>query len=320
MFLVPFSPRGLGLRPMSGLWAERRLGALWPLRIAGAGSLAMNGRRQKRDVRRAGVKILLTKRDEALLRALARFRIATSEDLRRLFFSDVRRDTAMARLRKLYDADFLAVRPGGLSRPNLYTVGPAGIAWAESAGVAVARSPAQPFEHHLAIVRLWTELAAAIHARDGLRLTRFEPDWELRRRFAGSGGPIVPDAAIEIAHARGTARIALEVDLTTERLSALQRKLSRYDPSGYFTSPQSIGLAVVVSGAGERRKRSVEDLVTRSWMGWSVTCTEQEWPAMLLNRITEAPLDESPAGKGRTERATSSVEARTREQGEGPSQ
>src|SRR5207244_3747196 len=96
------------------LWRAVDTSGLRALRPRGQGSAAMK-RRIPRDRRRAGVRVVLGQRDEAMLRALARFRIARTDDLTSLFFRDVRRDTAAARLRRLHDAGLLEARSGGLN-------------------------------------------------------------------------------------------------------------------------------------------------------------------------------------------------------------
>jgi hypothetical protein len=64
-------------------------------------------RRQLRHRRRRGVAVVLTERDEEVLNALARFRLARTSDLMAYAFAGVRRDTAAVRLRRLFDARYL---------------------------------------------------------------------------------------------------------------------------------------------------------------------------------------------------------------------
>jgi hypothetical protein len=280
-------------------------------------------RRIARDRRRAGVRAVLGPRDEALLRALARFRIARTDDLTSLFFRGVRRDTAATRLRKLHDAGLLEVRSGGLNAQNVYVLGPGGRGWVEERGMAVGAPPAAPFGHSLAIVRLWARLAAALSEDGSLKLRRFEPDWELRARLAGSGAPVVPDAAIEIVSRQletlPNVRIALEVDLTTERPGALRRKLAPYEVSRCFDWGGPVTLVVVLFGAGARRVVSVRSLVEAEWQGRAHVFAESAWPATLLQEVGRPALTQSPCGKGRVEGASRDASPPLAEQGEGPS-
>ncbi len=280
-------------------------------------------RRISRERRRTGVRVVLGQRDEALLRALARFRIARTDDLTGLFFRGVRRDTASTRLRKLHDAGLIEARSGGLNEPNVYQLGPEGRSWAEDRTLAVGLPPAAPAIHHLAIVRLWSKLAAVLAADDTFRLRRFEADWELRARLAGSGAPIVPDAAIEIVsrtpRSHPDVRIALEVDLTTERPGVLRRKLEAYDVSRCFDGSDPLTLVIVLFGAGESRVASVGSLIEAVWRGRGHVVPEFGWPGTLLREVCGRPLAGAPSGKGMVERVSSDAGAPPPQQGEGPS-
>lgn len=265
-------------------------------------------RRIPRDRRRAGVRVVLGPRDEALMRALARFRVATTADLTGLFFRGVRRDTAATRLRRLHDAGFIQASFGGLSEQNTYRLGPEGRYWAEEHGIAAGAPPAEPATHHLAIVQLWASVAAALAGDGMLRLKRFEPDWELRARMAGLGAPVVPDAAIEIAarepESRVVARIALEVDLTTERSGVLRRKLAAYEVSSCFAAGEPVSLVVVLIGAGKERTSSIRSLLQTYWSGKAHVLPATSWPNALLEQLRKAPLTDTPCGKGVIDRLT----------------
>ena len=78
--------------------------------------------RQPRAQRRKGTEVCLTERDHDLLQALARFRAARTSDLIRLCFGNVRKDTAAARLRRLFDSGYLAV--GKMKLPFTRRVSP----------------------------------------------------------------------------------------------------------------------------------------------------------------------------------------------------
>ncbi len=266
---------------------------------------------------------MLGPRDEALLRALARFRCARTKDLTALFFHGIRPDTAAVRLRRLHDGGFIEARSLGLSEQNVYRLGPAGRSWAEERGIAAAPPPLPPAAHHLSIVGAWARLAAALAAHETLRLQRFTPDWELRRDGAGASVPVIPDAAIEIASRSGapeTVRLALEVDLATEGLRVLQRKLGAYDASRYFDGEGEVTLVVVLLGARERRVAAVQSLLAASAIGRGLVVLDSQWPDAILQRLREAPLTSSPCGKGSTAAATSRGAVETRRQGEGLSE
>lgn len=230
-------------------------------------------RRQPRTVRRTGRRLVLTPRDEAILRALARFRLARTSDLHRLLFDGVRRDTVAKRLRQLFDAGFIEVHSADRAAESTYALGSRGRRWAEGQGIACGRQPRAPWEHHLAIVRLWTEIASMLHGRSDWRLAAFRVEWELREYAARWGESIVPDSLAEIV-VDGTGarevsvRIAFEVDLATESARVLAQKLKRYRSQllvgAGFLGPED-GLAVVLGNASTGRARAVAQLLSDSW-------------------------------------------------------
>jgi Replication-relaxation len=274
-----------------------------------------------RTKRRAGVRVVLGSRDEALLRAVGRFRLCRTSDLLELFFQGVRKDTALRRLRRLYDAGFLETRVLALHQENLLALGAAGRRHLERQGVGCMTAPQGGEAHHLAIIQAWTRLAGSLHYRPGVRLWRFTPDWELRRDLAGSDPRFVPDAMIELVVERSgssaSERWALEVDLGSERVGELRKKLLAYRGESAIQDG-TLGLAVVLSGKGVSRRRVVTDLVHELWPWPSVVCLESEWPEMyppLRNRIAD-PLTASPSGEGRSESATPSENDASVSQGE----
>lgn len=272
---------------------------------------------RRRVERRRGVHVVLGGRDEALLRSLARFRIARTSDLLALFFPRVRRDTAMARLRRLLDSGFVDVQVPGLTADNVYSLGSAGQAFADRHGLPHDPPPQGNPEHHLAVVRVWTRLAATLHGRPDLHLAGFVPDWDLRRRLTGTAPPVVADAWVQIQPGgsnRATHAFSLEVDLGTERAGELERKLTAYQP----TDGGQGGLVVVLVGAGVQRRRVVSGLLERSWPGWGVVCGMEEWPEALLHRLG-GPLADSHGGQGSASSASPSGASQSCSSGVRPS-
>jgi hypothetical protein len=186
--------------------------------------------RQKREIRRAGRSIRLTERDEALLGALARFGMARTSQLRRLLFPRNHPDIFADRARRLFDAGYLDVASAGLSESNRYALGPRGMMWARNRNQPFVRPPRGGHEHWLAIVETWVQCARFAHESGGVALVSARPEWELRPTAVGPG--VVPDLLIEIAApapaGSHTVRLAIEVDLATERATVLGRKLSAY--------------------------------------------------------------------------------------------
>ncbi len=267
-------------------------------------------KRKPRTRRQAGVLVELTARDEALLRALARFRIASTSDLVLLFFDGIRRDTAAQRLRRLFDAGYLEVRMNERSEENLYSLGPEGRQWLRGRDLVVEAIPRGGLTHHLAIVRVWAGLASAVHQLESCRLEVFKPDWEIRRELRGQVGLVVPDALLQLSvqtddHLGGFVRLAVEVDRRTERPPEVERKVRAYElqrmSAHGFWGWQDVGLLLVLEGSGSARRRSLAEIVRREWGSWLVIWDEGESPGPVLRRVLEsgtAPLQGSPYGNG----------------------
>jgi hypothetical protein len=221
----------------------------------------------------------------------------------RVFFGDVRRDTAADRLRRLYDGGLLEVRSTDRAQENVYALGPKGRAWASDHGLSVPRVPRGEVSHHLGIVAAWTKLAAAAHRARDVRLARFRPDWDLRASRSFSG--VVPDALVEFSLAGVGVRFAVELDRRTERPPALRAKLEAYLSSG-ITGEEAqnrslLGLVFLTERTHARRRAVVEETVATLWPNWWTLLDLALPPEDLLARIlaaAQAPLTPSPCGKG----------------------
>ena len=270
--------------------------------------------RQPRDRRRSGVRVRLSSRDEMLLAALARFRIATTSDLARLVFGGARRDTAARRLRRLYDSGFLDVLAGDRSVENVYRLGRRGREWAREAGVELGRLP-RDREHHLAIVGVWTSLARAAHETPGVHLELVRPDWEIRGRV---NLPVIPDAMVQFrvkdrSNCEGLLRLCLEVDRGTETLKVLEEKIRLYEllrARGGILGWPVFGVCILLEGASEKRRLRVCGLLNTLWFGWWICTSDRSGiVAGAITRTREAPHTRSPCGKGSSGGVTDSPAA-----------
>ena len=208
-----------------------------------------------RTLRRSAV-ARLTRRDEALLSALGRFRLARTSDLLTLFFAGIRRDTALARLRRLFDGGYITVVTAPIWGENVYGLGPRGFGWCERRNLAAARPPRSGRDHHLAIVAVWARLATILARQATTRLVAVRADWEIRGAGVKRHVPMIPDLLVEIARGPRRSRLVVEVDRATESLGVLTRKLEAYNRLGLGRTP--VGLLLVVLGATERRARELE--------------------------------------------------------------
>jgi len=277
--------------------------------------------RQRRMERRRGVRVVLSARDQALLRGVARFRVARSSDLARLYFADVSRERSTQRLRQLFDGQLLDVRFGRLSEPNVYSLGPLGRVWAEEHSMKVGRVPSGDLRHHLAVVECWSRLAATTRRRLSLRLEKFQPDWEIRE--AEKALPVVPDGLIELSRggdALCREHFVLEVDLATERLEALRSKFGRYAllqgmASDALSWPFFV-LVVVLAEGGQRRQEMVSRLLELELPGFFLLLRRDEWPDALLDRVATGALPTDPSSSRERVSHASGVAAATSSQEE----
>lgn len=178
----------------------------------------------------------LTPRDEEVLYALGRMRIASTPQLAQLFFPSttkkISEGTAARRLSKLLALNLVRVKVAALSRPNLYGLSEAGREWLASRDVNperlhVWRPPSgyPNVEHDLAVGDVRVALTLACQRREGHSLVLFESDHDCRR-FAGARTPeYVPDALVTLRTPAGERRYVVEVDHSgTQGRSAFARK------------------------------------------------------------------------------------------------
>jgi hypothetical protein len=243
-----------------------------------------------------------------------------------LFFAGASRERGSQRLRQLFDGRFLQVRMGKLSDPNVYSLGEAGRRWAQDHGIPVGRAPSGDTAHHLAVVELWSRLAAALGQRDGPCLGYFRADWEIRERD-GERLPVIPDALIEITgrgEGRGLARVALEADLGNERLETIREKLLGYAQlrslSAALLGWCDFSLVVVMLKGGSRREQAFTELLRSYWPGAFVLLRSQEWPGLFLEKLADATLPTDPSnGKKGDAGGTSTTPTDDPQEDPGPS-
>jgi len=276
--------------------------------------------RQPRDRRRRGVSLVVTPRDEAVLRAVARFRLCRTSDLERLFFPGRNRDVIASRLRRLFDAAYLEAHVPERAAENLYSLGAVGKDWIRSAGGSLGPMPRPPWEHHLAIVQIWSHLASSVHGLTGARLVGFQQEWEIRQ------GPSVlrpvPDALIELAGSGGRVRLALEVDRGTESLEILRKKFREFEEvrrMGDLFGWTDFAIVVRLADGGERRADRVRELLAAEWGGEHRILTTLGDLTGMVAELVRAPVTESRCGNGgpgvvSADRAVGSIGL-----GEGPS-
>jgi hypothetical protein len=193
----------------------------------------------------------LTARDHEIMRIVNLFKLATGEQLERLFFADCA-ETSRARgrqavLRRLTDHGVLQLvghehrtnrqrrsigGVGGGSRGYVYTLGVAGQRLAATGGTRPRRQlswyePA--VAHMLAITELYVRLTEAEH-REELRLNRFEAEPICWRPFEDR--TLKPDAYVEVDFRREGRRYRgpffIEVDRANQYGTKISTKVPQY--------------------------------------------------------------------------------------------
>ena len=266
--------------------------------------------RAKRTERRRGVRVALGARDEAMLRALDRFRLATSGDLHRLFFAGRHRDVLASRLRKLYDAGYLEAHVSDRAAPNVYSLGPEGRAWLRRRGGIAHKPPRPPWPHHLGVISVWSRVAVATHQLRGVRLARFVPEFEVREQGIGAPFGVVPDALVELARHRDgqseTVRLLVEVDRGSESIAVIRQKLRTLTgvsiEGALLPGWSTFDLVVALDASGAHREARIRALLTEQWPGpWRVWTEATDLIAELSELFggTEATAAGSRCGSGR---------------------
>lgn len=171
----------------------------------------------------------VTRRDQEIAYAVGRMAQATTDQLRRLYFSE--RSTASRRLAKLVGLRVLDVHVCGQTDPNVYTLAPAGVALLRERGVDPCLLHKSRVGRHLdlhlaALNDLRVELVLASRGRDDVTIEAFHSDLDLRRAAGGAPPAYVPDAIVELVVAVTPFALVVEVDAGTENPSVFAGKVA----------------------------------------------------------------------------------------------
>lgn len=260
--------------------------------------------RRSRDERPSRGKYRVTERDLEILRAVGRMKVATTEQLRKLFFADP--STASRRLSKLVALRLLTVSVADLNRPNLYVLTDAGRELLVEAGIEsddlhVARPVPRVDPHLMALNDLRLALTLASRSRSGIEVTRFLADHDLRR-VDGTNG-YIPDALVVIEEEGAEAvKLVVEIDLGGERAVQFAPKiettvmLARAGRSVWGLTPPWRPVVLVPTAS---RLRTLAGTIVRGGGG-------DLWIGGLLDRVAADPfgpvfatasmIEKTPAG------------------------
>jgi hypothetical protein len=221
------------------------------------------------------VEARMGERDRAIVASVARLRLVTGQQLERLHFHDIApRSRAAVRRRVL--ARFVAWRVlmtlerriGGVragSSGLVYALDSAG-QWLCTDGQGVRRTelPGVAFVGHtLAVSELYVSLVELGRGAD-IEVTAFET--EPRSWWSnGLGGWLKPDAYLSVATADYADAWWIEMDMGTEHLPTIRRKLGVYLDFAQRrqAGPSGVMPRVVVSVQDERRQQAVEGVIQR---------------------------------------------------------
>lgn len=176
---------------------------------------------------------LVTERDRELLYALGRMRVATTGQLRALFFG-AGRTAVSRRLGKLLALKLVHVHVPSLNAENLYSLSEKGAAILAEEGVDAdslhALRSLQRVDPHLwAINEVRVALVLAERARPTVATTLFLADHDLRRMAAKNGHKTpayVPDALVELSpEGQEPVRIVLEYETGTQDRAKIRNKV-----------------------------------------------------------------------------------------------
>jgi hypothetical protein len=228
----------------------------------------------------------LPRREREILETVEQFRLLRSDQVRRLFFSEVEGEAGRARLCRRALAHLteegllrrLERRIGGVragSSGHLYATTAAGkrlLAYLNGEGLPSNRGVHEPgaafASHTLGIAELYVQLIE--RERTGaLELVSFETEpacWRTYTTPLGASAALKPDALVRITSGEYEYASFVEIDLGTEGRGAVQRKARAY--LAYYRSgreqveqgvfPQAIWIA-----EGEARTRFLADLFAR---------------------------------------------------------
>ncbi len=196
--------------------------------------------------------IAVTTRDLKLFEALVNARWLSTSQIQRRFFRTASLNAVNKRMRRLASGDLLrCVRPGLTEQCYFRLTSKSAERLRDNIGSDLETIPnrfPKQIRHFEAIndVRLWFQ----DQFRDSL--AGFWAEWEIKSL---DRGPVVPDGVALVRVASGLRRLAIEVDLATENLQFLVKKMTTYEAMA--STGELPFEAVVVTASGWPRTRSL---------------------------------------------------------------
>lgn len=251
-------------------------------------------------------RLALQPRDVELLVWIGRAGVAELPHIANLFWGGTSgsRAAAARRLRVLADHGLLQTSVTALHKPNRVSLLPRGVEFVPlrlAEGVVLRTrvvGTSVSADHLAASAAIWASLAVRLIRPGSPRLRRFMTEAEIRRTVGTVHDGLIPDGIAILETSRGaSAAFAIEVDLGSEALPVLNRKLVRYAPFLAEGSPfHGLRLdAVIIYAPGTTRLERIGRLAARSSIGTRVFLQDVAGvgPDNVLEDLMVAPPDQA---------------------------
>lgn len=241
---------------------------------------------------------VVTSRDLEVLKNLSRYRFLTVQEVKRLCFSqNINSLRTQQRLKLLYDIQLIsrlmAFRDNGSRQGYIYTLSPEGrnylAANNEDVPVSSFNNPVKYLylQHCVDVSKFWVDLTLAVQKVEGLTLSLFAPDWQIRAQSQETNSlknrelyqeisvsnskekfVVFPDGLFILSAKDEEGKthnklFALEIDRGTESLQVIQRKIISYvfarQQNKFGKYPGHDDLTILIQCSSEKRASNIRN-------------------------------------------------------------
>ena len=186
--------------------------------------------RRSRSERPVARRYAVTARDREVLFAIGLMAMATTDQIRRLFFGDA--STASRRLAKLVALRLLDAHVSLTNAQNIFTLTRKALGLLEANDMDMtllhqARVGRSIDSHLLMMNELRVQFVLGVRKNPGVDLRSFSADLDLRRQAGSSPPSYVPDAIVDLLLPTGRLVLIVEVDTSTEATSVFAKKVAQ---------------------------------------------------------------------------------------------
>jgi hypothetical protein len=242
----------------------------------------------------------LTERDRNIAKDCFEYRVLTTSQITRLYFTGLR--TASARLDVLYRLRVLdrfrpSVPIGEGTAPYHWILDEAGalivadllgrdraeLGWRHSVAASIAAS--QNLAHHVEVNEFFTRLAIEANAAGGA-LSEWYGERTCRHAFSGK---VIPDGwGVLTLPGRGPQHFLVELDRGTEASSRLRKKAEDYEESLAYSSLKDLDPLVLVLVPSARRAQTAATAAADASVPIAVAVWSKDSTSSVLNTVVEA--------------------------------